>query len=183
MPPAQTILEVATTGPAGTLTLARELGALLRGGDVIALVGELGSGKTTFTRGLCHGLGLADGSIVSSPTYVLEHVYAARHPVHHYDAYRLSTAEEFLALGFAERLDGSRVVVIEWADKVLSLLPDGRLRVDLSREQGSSRSQGSEETDRRRVLLSGPAANWEARLGGLERRLRGLKFLPRGEDR
>lgn len=122
-----------TSSPAETLDLAASLGRVLEGGESIALVGDLGSGKTTFTKGLCRGLGLADTRLVSSPTYVLEQVYVARLTVHHYDLYRLSSADELLALGFEERIGAGRVIVIEWADRALSVLPSDRLLVELSR--------------------------------------------------
>ena len=80
-----------------TRDLAARLGALLRGGEILSLVGDLGAGKTTFVRGLAHGLGCENVRLVSSPTYVLEHIYPARHEIHHYDAYRLSCAVTFSA--------------------------------------------------------------------------------------
>ena len=98
-----------------TLAIARKLGGALVAGDVLALSGDLGSGKTTFTRGLCGGMGLEDARLVSSPTYVLEQVYPTGVPVHHYDAYRLNSEEEFLALGFEEHLRGGAIMVVEAA--------------------------------------------------------------------
>ena len=91
-----------------TRRLGRELGGLLRAGDVLALTGDLGSGKTTFTKGLAEGIGCSSPDLVSSPTYVLEHIYATPIPLHHYDAYRLNSAAEFLDLGFEERVRLSR---------------------------------------------------------------------------
>jgi hypothetical protein len=101
-------LVLASYSPEETFGIAMELGALLRGGETLALQGELGSGKTLFTKGLCAGLGVADPRGVASPTYVLEHVYEGSFPIHHYDVYRLASSDEFLALGFEEHLGGFR---------------------------------------------------------------------------
>jgi tRNA threonylcarbamoyladenosine biosynthesis protein TsaE len=147
-----------TRSPAETEDLARRLGSLLSGGEVIALVGELGSGKTTFTRGLAVGLGLADARLVSSPTYVLEQVYPGRIPIHHYDLYRLS-AGELQALGFEERLEGSGVVVVEWADKAAGILPAARLLVEIQFPGG-----GDARARARAVRICGPAVPWAEKL-------------------
>lgn len=149
-----------------TLALASALGGLLEGGEVIALQGELGSGKTTFTKGLCHGLGLADTRGVSSPTYVLEHVYPARFPVRHYDAYRLGSSEEFVALGFEEHLGTGAILVVEWADKVAEVLPPERLWVHMGWGEPGPEENG------RRVSLAGVPGRWSSRLERL-RALRG----------
>jgi len=150
-----------TSSTRETLDLAASLGGILEGGESIALVGELGSGKTTFTKGLCRGLGVVDTRIVSSPTYVLEQIYVARLTVHHYDLYRLSSADEFLALGFEERIGAGRVVVIEWADRASSLLPPGRLIVEIRRPPGGGGD------DARTIALSGTTPAWSRKLSCL----------------
>ena len=139
------------------MSFAAALGRTLSGGEILGLVGDLGSGKTTFTKGLSLGLGLEDARLVSSPTYVLEQVYPTRIPLHHYDAYRLSSDEEFLNLGFEERLREGDVLVVEWADKVLRVLPPEALIIHLSLVSG-------DEPTVRRVLLTGPAGKWRERL-------------------
>lgn len=146
-----------------TLAIARRLGEVLAEGDVLALSGDLGSGKTTFTRGLCGGIGLDETRRVSSPTYVLEQVYPARVPVHHYDAYRLSSEEEFLALGFEEHSRGGAIIVIEWADKVLSVLPPERLLVEFSVLPKDDLSEDT-PSERRRLVFSGRGSCWSSRL-------------------
>ncbi|MGQ9591800.1 MAG: tRNA (adenosine(37)-N6)-threonylcarbamoyltransferase complex ATPase subunit type 1 TsaE [Planctomycetota bacterium] len=150
-----------SSSAAETVRLAARLGSLLRPGDVIALVGELGSGKTTFTKGLALGLGAEDASAVSSPTYVLEQVYPTRIPLHHYDAYRLGSEREFLALGFEERCLGANVLVVEWADRVAGALPEEALWVELRLAEGSQSS--------REIRFSGMAPYWEPRLEALLR--------------
>ena len=144
-----------------TLDVAAELGALLEGSETLALVGPLGSGKTAFTKGLCRGLGIADSRCVSSPTYVFEHIYAARLLVHHFDAYRLGSAAEFVALGFEEHIKARGVLVIEWADKVLEVLPESTLWIELSVPVGALGQ------DTRKITLSGPYGVWIEKLGRL----------------
>lgn len=152
--------ELLTTSAAETRAVGRQLGELLEGGEVLALVGDLGSGKTTLTKGLCEGLGVADVRVVCSPTYVLEHIYEARRRVHHFDAYRLDGPEQFVALGFRDQLEPGAVLVIEWADRVLGALPDSCLRVDLEALPGAPAAEG----ERRRLCFSGPAVPWAEKL-------------------
>jgi len=119
-----------SNSPASTLSFGKRLGRKLKAGSIIALVGELGCGKTLFTRGICIGLGIPERQ-VNSPTFVLVNEYRGRLPVYHIDLYRLNTiAEEFEIgiLDYLARADSS-VIVVEWAEKVLSLLPDDYLRV------------------------------------------------------
>ena len=96
----------------------------LRGGEVLALCGELGAGKTHFTQGLARGLGI-DPSAVTSPTFTLVHEYGGgRLPLYHFDFYRLESAEEALAIGWEEYLDDPcGVVLVEWANKFPQLFP------------------------------------------------------------
>lgn len=91
----------------------------------MALHGQLGAGKTQFARGIALGLGLADGRMVTSPTFVLMQEYPARLPVYHLDAYRLALPETELAeMGFDEMLENG-VVLLEWAERAAGLLPAG----------------------------------------------------------
>src|SRR5205807_916546 len=100
--------------PEQTQAIAAEFAKSLRGGECIALHGELGAGKTQFVRGLVHGLG-GDVRSVSSPTYVLLNVYDTGRPiVYHLDAYRVGGADDFDAIGFSELLEQEGVVVVEW---------------------------------------------------------------------
>ena len=113
-------------GSAATPEAMQELGCQsaleLREGNVIALVGGLGAGKTHWTKGLVAGLG--SSAEVTSPTFGLVHEYAGgRLPVFHFDFYRIETPDELLALGWDEYLDAGGVVVAEWADKFPDLLP------------------------------------------------------------
>lgn len=129
-----------------TEQIAADLAATLVGGEVIALHGELGAGKTQFVRGLVRGLG-GNPLRVSSPTYVLLHIYAPtpeaadtmRLPVFHLDAYRVGGADDFDAIGFGELLEQGGVVVVEWPSRVEELLPAGRTDVTIEPTGENSR--------------------------------------------
>ena len=105
-----------------TVALGRAVAATLRRGDVLALCGELGAGKTHFVKGLAAGLGTP--SSVTSPTFTLIHEYpGGRLPLYHFDFYRLDDADAALRIGLDEYLFGDGVCVIEWAEKFPALLP------------------------------------------------------------
>jgi tRNA threonylcarbamoyladenosine biosynthesis protein TsaE len=127
MSPAETVI---SRSPEETQAIGARLGARLRPGAVIACTGELGAGKTCFLQGLARGLGVA--SDVTSPTFVLVNQYRGRLPVYHLDAYRTGSLTELVDLGLEEMLHGDGVTVIEWADKLLPLLPVHTIHVHLS---------------------------------------------------
>ena len=99
-------------------------------GDVVALAGELGAGKTCLVKGLALGLGVADARAVRSPTFVLISEYRGRMTLYHVDAYRLHGAADLEALGSAEMMTSGGVTAIEWADRVEGALPEEHLRVE-----------------------------------------------------
>src|SRR2546429_7972822 len=105
------------------------LGATLGAGDVVALSGELGAGKTVFVQGLVRALGVTTGA--TSPTFVLVNEYRGRLPVHHVDVYRTESLTELLDLGLEEMMDGDGVTVIEWAERLEPLLPPRAVRVSI----------------------------------------------------
>lgn len=118
-------IEIITNSPAETIDLGRRIGALLKGGQVLALMGTLGTGKTHLIKGICRGLQAADSDRASSPTFVLVNEYFGRDGlihIYHIDAYRVETPAEFAALGFEEYCRPDAVVLIEWADKILPVL-------------------------------------------------------------
>ena len=113
-----------------TVGLGRKLGQLLRGGDLIVLTGELGCGKTWFTKGIALGLGITE--VVTSPSFALMNAYeGGRHRLFHMDVYRLEAPEDFLDTGLEECFEGEGVVVMEWGDKWPEILPACRLNVAL----------------------------------------------------
>ena len=115
-----------------TEAIAAQIAADLHGGECIALHGDLGAGKTQFTRGLVVALG-GDRLAVSSPTFVLLNVYPTkRFDVFHLDAYRVSGPEELEAIGFGELLAQQGVVIVEWAERIAALLPPDHLTVRIT---------------------------------------------------
>jgi tRNA threonylcarbamoyladenosine biosynthesis protein TsaE len=122
-----------------TEAFGRRLGALLFPGAVVALVGQLGAGKTHLTRAVAEGLGVKNPAAVNSPTFVLIQEYPARLPVYHFDAYRLSGPREFAELGVDEYFRGDGVCLVEWADKVAPTLPAEHLRIEIEIVSESAR--------------------------------------------
>jgi tRNA threonylcarbamoyladenosine biosynthesis protein TsaE len=116
---------------AATEAFGGRLGELLFPGAVVALVGQLGAGKTHLTRAVAEGLGVKNPAAVNSPTFVLIQEYPARLPIYHFDAYRLGGATEFAELGVDEYFRGVGVCLVEWADKVESTLPAEHLRIEI----------------------------------------------------
>ncbi len=113
-----------------TIEWGRKLGTLLVPGDVVILIGDLGAGKTHFTRGVAIGLGVQDPYIVTSPTFILMNQYQGRCPIRHYDLYRIE-GRELYSLGFQDlREDG--VSIIEWGEKADPALLKDHLRIEFS---------------------------------------------------
>jgi len=119
-----------TTSVEQTRDLAAALSSLARPGDLLVLAGDLGAGKTAFVQGF--GLGLDVPDRITSPTFTLVHVYEGRLPVHHLDVYRLEQLSEALDLGLPEMLDEGGVVLIEWGDAILPVLPHDYLEVRIT---------------------------------------------------
>jgi tRNA threonylcarbamoyladenosine biosynthesis protein TsaE len=126
--------DIMTASPAATQALGRRVGSVLRAGSVIGLTGELGSGKTLLTRGICEGLGVPLRQ-VNSPTFVLVNEYRGRLPVFHLDVYRLGGTADVVDLGITDYFQraGEGVMVVEWAEKLPGVLPEDRLDVSIER--------------------------------------------------
>jgi len=106
-----------------TIEIGRRIGEQLKGGEVLAICGELGSGKTHLIKGIAAGAGARDAAKqVNSPTFVIVNEYEGRFDIYHIDAYRLNSAAEFEMLGFDDFCYPESVVLIEWADKVKGVL-------------------------------------------------------------
>ena len=116
-----------SSSPEETAALGEALGRTLGPGDVVALYGELGSGKTCLVQGLVRGLGVT--SAATSPTFVLINEYRGRLPVHHVDAYRTGSLTELMDLGLLDLMGGDGVTLLEWADRAEPLLPARTIRV------------------------------------------------------
>lgn len=106
------------------MELGEKLAKRLSRGDVVALYGDLGSGKTTFTKGVGRGLGIKDSRHINSPTFVLIKEYEAKLPVYHIDLYRLDNLKDIEDIGIEEYIYGDGVAIIEWAEKIENILPE-----------------------------------------------------------
>lgn len=113
-----------------TSAFGRFLGSILEPSDIVALVGDLGTGKTTLTQSIAKGMDIEED--VSSATFTLLNEYNGSLPMYHFDTYRLDDPIEFLAIGAEDYLNGEGVSVIEWADRVLDFLPEDYLLLNLS---------------------------------------------------
>lgn len=144
-------------GPERTRRWGEALGASLRAGDLVALEGPLGAGKTMLVKGIAAGARVADPRCVTSPTFVLVNEYEGPLRIYHLDAYRLATEREFEALGVDEFLaDGA--VLVEWADRVRQVLPADRLEVRMEPTGPESRRlQFTARGSRARSLLAAAA--------------------------
>lgn len=150
-----------TTSPEETKALAAAVAPVLLPGDVVALSGDLGAGKTCFVQGAAAALGVADR--VTSPSFILVKEYQGTFPILHIDVYRLSNLQELTDLGYEEFLDPAWVVFIEWGDAVGPLLPSNLLEVEI---------RGGADEDRVVALHArGPA--WDRRLREIEHVLAG----------
>ena len=125
---------LATGSPEETRAFAQRLGALLQPGDVIVLAGEMGAGKTAFTKGVAISLGIEEQ--VASPTFTIVREYAASIPLVHVDVYRLDHVQELHDLGLDDLLGEEAITVVEWGDKVSAALPGDRLDIRIEFGEG-----------------------------------------------
>jgi tRNA threonylcarbamoyladenosine biosynthesis protein TsaE len=139
-----------------TLALAGSVAEVLRPGDVVSLVGDLGAGKTVFARGVARGLGVTEA--VVSPSFTIVREYEGRLPLVHIDVYRVDTIRELYDLGFEELVRDDAVTLVEWGNVIDVLLPGDRLDVRLAPGDGD---------DERVVDLVGHGRSWRARAAEL----------------
>lgn len=112
-----------TKSTSETIRIGKNIGSVLLPGDVVALVGELGTGKTQFIKGLAAGVGVGKPTYISSPSFTLINEYAGKVPFYHIDLFRLKSEKEAEELGLEEYFQGGGITAIEWADKIPSLFP------------------------------------------------------------
>jgi tRNA threonylcarbamoyladenosine biosynthesis protein TsaE len=126
---------IVTRNPDETIAWGRAFSARLRAGDVVALSGDLGAGKTCLTKGIAAGLGVT--APVTSPTFTLIHEYSGKLPVYHIDLYRLESPRDALAIGILDYFGGNGVCIVEWAEKIADLLPPNvwRMNIEVVDEQ------------------------------------------------
>mgnify|MGYP001201896080 CR=1 FL=1 len=126
-----------TQDPQETIQLGKHFATFVEKGDVFSFVGELASGKTTFIKGILKGLNF--DKPVTSPTFTLVNEYDAKFPVIHIDCYREDEQERWIKLGINDYMDEENVVIIEWADKMKSLLPINTIQIEFSHKSMNSR--------------------------------------------
>lgn len=120
-------LTVISGNPEETLFIGKTIGENLTVTDIVALIGELGSGKTCLTQGIARGIGVPEGSQITSPSFTLINEYQGRVILYHFDLYRLTGTRDIEDMGYEEYLFGDGVSVIEWADKIKDILPEQTL--------------------------------------------------------
>ena len=126
-----------TQNPEETIQLGEHFATFVEKGDVFAFVGELASGKTTFIKGILRGLNF--DRPVTSPTFTLVNEYDAKYSVIHIDCYRENELERWIQLGMNDYMDEKNIVIIEWADKMKSLLPVDTIQIQFSHKSINSR--------------------------------------------
>lgn len=149
-------LRFRTESAGETFELGLAVADLMRPGDVILLVGELGTGKTCFAQGIARGMGIEKQ--VTSPTYTLMREYQGRMSLYHLDAYRLEGPADLYHIGVDEYLEGEGIIVVEWGERVRGFFDPEYLEVKLD---------FAEDDDERHVLLLPHGSTWESRLQGM----------------
>jgi tRNA threonylcarbamoyladenosine biosynthesis protein TsaE len=157
-----------TKGPDETRRVGAALASLLRPGDVVALTGELGAGKTCFVQGAARALGVSHP--VTSPSFLLRRDYRGDVPILHLDVYRLETLQEVVDLGFDEGVDRGAIAFIEWGDAMSPLLPSDHLEVEL--RLGPVEQANLELDEERTITLRAHGDDWHRRLAVAEEVLR-----------
>lgn len=121
-----------------TYNLAKKFEEKLRGGEVVVLNGDLGAGKTTFTKGLCKALGVTEN--VTSPTFTLMNIYqSGRLKLYHFDMYRIEDESEALELGLDEFFNSNGVCMIEWAENIRNMIPKNHITINITKLGENSR--------------------------------------------
>ncbi len=154
-----TTTTLTTASAAETEAVGEALGSQLQLGDLVVLTGDLGAGKTTFTKGLARGLGVTQR--VTSPTFTIVQEYDGRLPVAHVDVYRLDRIQELHDFGFEELLE-SRVTVVEWGEAIARVLPRERVDVRIAMDDGA------DDDDRRVLQIAASGPGWLARRAALD---------------
>ncbi|MEW6481611.1 MAG: tRNA (adenosine(37)-N6)-threonylcarbamoyltransferase complex ATPase subunit type 1 TsaE [bacterium] len=144
--------EVITHSSSQTMDLGERLSLLLATGDVISLIGKLGSGKTTFIQGIARGLSIKEP--VNSPSFFLLNIYKGKMPLYHFDLYRIAENED---IGFDDFLFSNGISVIEWGEKAVSFLPEEYLKISISHVEehptSTRRPEHQIDTNRRKILF------------------------------
>jgi tRNA threonylcarbamoyladenosine biosynthesis protein TsaE len=134
------IVVISSKSASETIQIGKNIGSLLQPGDVVALVGELGVGKTQLVKGLAEGVGVGKPTYISSPSFTLINEYLGRVPFYHIDLFRLEQEKEVEELGLEDYFQAGGITAIEWADKIAPLLPEEILWIDIHYTGENTRS-------------------------------------------
>ena len=136
-----------------TLKLGEIIGKSLNPGSIIALVGDLGAGKTVLVKGIAKGLGIDEEP--NSPTFVIMNSYEGRLPLYHFDLYRLSDEEELLGIGYDEYFFGDGVAAVEWADRIEDIFPEHTINIEIKIPESES-----EDSEKQRDIRIEGVTKW-----------------------
>jgi len=153
--------------PERTEAIGRTLGALLHKGSFLALFGDLGGGKTCFTRGVVASLAPASADLVASPTYAIMNEYPGPLPVYHFDFYRLASGDDIVELGFDDYFQGDGVCIAEWSERLGTMLPSDHLSITFEHNGD----------DKRRIVIQAQGPDSLTLLNKLTDRLNTQEFL------
>jgi len=126
------LMKVISKSVEKTMEIGAKFAKELKKGDCVGLIGDLGAGKTVFTKGIAMGLGVKNPQYVNSPTFVTIKEYKGRYPLYHFDLYRLDKHSGFDDMNYEEYFYGDGITVIEWADKIREILPKKYIEVRLT---------------------------------------------------
>jgi len=144
------VLKIISDNPDETIKFGYKIGKLLKAGDIVCLMGDLGAGKTTLTQAITKGLDVDD--YVTSPTFTLINEYIGRYPVYHFDVYRINDIDEIYDLGYEEYFYSEGITIIEWANLIEEILPDTRINIEINR---------GDKLDERELLIYGKGSRYE----------------------
>lgn len=130
------MLKMLTSTSEETKKIGYKIGKLLKGGDIVCMIGDLGAGKTTLTQSIAEGLEVDD--YVTSPTFTIVNEYQGRYPLYHFDVYRIEDVDEMYDIGFEEYLYSDGVIIIEWANIIEDILPKERLNIEIKTGKGQN---------------------------------------------
>ena len=151
------MIEINATSLRYTLQTAESVAEIVKSGDLILLVGDLGAGKTAFTQGFGVSLGVKEA--ITSPTFTLARTYQGSLQIHHLDVYRIDQIEEVRDLALPELFEGNSVTLIEWGDQIISALPKDHL--EISFEYGEADSE-------RLITITANGSSWSSRMLALK---------------
>lgn len=151
------MLRIVSNNVEETFGIGMKLGAVLQKGNIVCLSGDLGAGKTAFTKGI--GSGLCISEYVTSPTYTIINEYVGRIPLYHFDVYRLDNVEEMYELGYEEYFFGDGGVVIEWADNIKDIIPSERLWITILK---------TDDENKREIILEPTGDNYQSLIKEME---------------